>query len=152
LPTYVCSVPPRRLTPAQKTQLAQAISQRHSEATGAPSFFVQVVVEESESKVRFLGGSPINAHIWIRGDIRVGRPEAVRRSLMLNIMHVVSVVTGVKAQDIWIYLCNLEPTDMVEFGHVLPMPGDESAWFDALPKPLQDYMTSLGTSGKTFKL
>lgn len=41
---------------------------------------------------------------------------------------------------------------MVEFGHVLPAPGDESAWFGALPKPLQHYMISLGTSGKTFKL
>lgn len=152
MPTYVCSVPPRRLTPAQKTRIAQAISQRHSEATGAPPFFVQVVIEESESTVRFLGGSPTNAHIWIRGDIRAGRPEAVRQSLMLNIMHDVSAITGVAEQDIWIYLCNLEPTDMVEFGHVLPLPGDESTWFDALPKPLQDYMISLGTSGKTFKL
>src|ERR1700754_3633530 len=102
MPAYVCSVQPQCLTPAQKTQIAQAISQRHSEATGAPSFFVQVVIKESESKVRFLGGSPTNAHIWIRGDIRAGRPEAVRRSLMLNIMHDVSAITGVTTQDIWI--------------------------------------------------
>lgn len=152
MPTYVCSVPPKLLTQEQKARIAQAISQRHSEATGAPSFFVQVEIEESPSKVRYLGGTLTNAHIWIRGDIRAGRPQATRQSLMLNIMRDVSAITGVQAQDIWIYLCNLEPTDMVEFGHVLPSPGDEPAWFDALPKPLQDYMISLGTTGQTFKL
>jgi phenylpyruvate tautomerase PptA (4-oxalocrotonate tautomerase family) len=152
MPTYVCSVPPRRLTQEQKAEIAQAIGRRHSEATGAPSFFVQVEIEESETRLRYLGGRLTNAHIWIRGDIRAGRSEAARRSLMLNILHDVSAITGVQAQDIWIYLCNLEPADMLEFGHVLPLPGDESAWFDALPQPLQDYMTSLGTTGRTFKL
>jgi hypothetical protein len=35
---------------------------------------------------------------------------------------------------------------------VLPAPGEEQAWFESLPAPLQAYMTSLGTTGKTFKL
>ncbi|BDU18950.1 tautomerase family protein [Dyella sp. GSA-30] len=152
MPTYVCSVPPKLLTLAQKSQIAQAISRRHSEATGAPSFFVQVEIEESDSNVRFLGGALSNSHIWIRGDIRAGRPEATRRALMLSIMQDVSDISGLAAQDIWIYLCNLEPTDMVEFGHVLPLPGEESAWFGALPESLQAYMIGLGTTGKTFAL
>ncbi len=152
MPTYICSVPPKLLTKEKKEQIAKAISRRHSEATGAPSFFVQVEIDESATKLRFLGGAPTDAHIWIRGDIRAGRSEMVRKSLMLNIMKEVSDISGVIEQDIWIYLCNLEPTDMVEFGHVLPAPGDEQAWFESLPEPLQSYMLSLGTTGKTFKL
>ena len=56
----------------------------------------------------------------------------------------ISVVTRVSHEQIWVYLCNLEPTDMVEYGHVLPKPGQEKAWFAALPKPLQGYMKKLG--------
>ncbi len=152
MPTYVCSVPPKVLSEDQKTQIAAAISHRHSEATGAPSFFVQVVVEESESARRFLGGEPANAHIWVRGDIRAGRSEEAREQLMLNIMRDVSAITSVQEESIWVYLCNLAPTDMVEYGHVLPRPGEEQDWFDGLPSSLQTYLKALGANQQTFRL
>jgi hypothetical protein len=41
---------------------------------------------------------------------------------------------------------------MLEYGHVLPIPGEETAWFDALPKPLQDRMKKLGANRETFTL
>ena len=56
MPTYVCSVPPKTLSDDQKDQIAAVIGRRHSEATGAPSFFVQVVIEESDTTRRYLGG------------------------------------------------------------------------------------------------
>jgi phenylpyruvate tautomerase PptA (4-oxalocrotonate tautomerase family) len=152
MPTYVCSVPPRLLSEDQKTQIAVAISRRHSEATGAPSFFVQVVIEESESTRRFLGGEPTNTHIWVRGDIRAGRSEDVRRQLMLDIMRDIGAITSVQEESIWVYLCNLEPTDMVEYGHVLPQPGEEQDWFESLPPSLQTYLKALGADQETFRL
>jgi phenylpyruvate tautomerase PptA (4-oxalocrotonate tautomerase family) len=152
MPTYVCSIPPKTLTDIQKTKIAVAISQRHSEATGAPPFFVQVEIEESPTKSRYLGGSPSDAHIWIRGDIRAGRSDAARQQLMLSVMQDVNKITGFKEQDIWIYLCNLAPTDMVEYGHVLPPPGQEKVWFGNLPDELKTYLTSLGVKQETFQL
>ena len=50
------------------------------------------------------------------------------------------------------YVCNLEPTDMVEYGHVLPRPGQEGAWFDSLPAKLQAYLRSLGVTRDNFTL
>jgi phenylpyruvate tautomerase PptA (4-oxalocrotonate tautomerase family) len=152
MPTYVCSVPPKVLSEDQKAKIAGAISRRHSEATGAPSFFVQVVIEESESTRRYLGGEPADAHVWVRGDIRAGRSEPVRSQLMLNIMKDISAITSIQETSIWVYLCNLEPTDMVEYGHVLPPPGREHAWFESLPPALQDYLTALGAKHSTFRL
>jgi phenylpyruvate tautomerase PptA (4-oxalocrotonate tautomerase family) len=143
VPTYVCSVPPKTLSDDQKDQIAAAIGRRHSEATGAPSFFVQVVIEESDTTRRYLGGKLSGAHIWIRGDIRAGRSEAVRSSLILAITEDVSVIAAVPAASIWVYLCNLEPTDMVEFGHVLPRPGEDQLWFEGLPPALQSYLNGL---------
>ena len=152
MPTYVCSVPPNTLSDAQKDQIAAAIAHRHSEATGAPSFFVQVVIEESDTTRRYLGGELSGAHIWIRGDIRAGRSAAVRGALMLAIMKDASAIASVPEASIWVYLSNLEPTDMVEFGHVLPAPGEEQAWFEGLPRSLQTYLKRLGAKRETFKL
>jgi phenylpyruvate tautomerase PptA (4-oxalocrotonate tautomerase family) len=152
MPTYICSVAPNILTDTQKSRIAAAISKRHGEATGAPSFFVQVVIDESPTKTRFLGGSPADQHIWIRGDIRAGRSEDVRQNLMLNIMRDVSRITSMKERDIWVYLCNLTPTDMVEYGHVLPQPGQEKAWFENLPAELKAYLSNLGVDQEKFGL
>jgi phenylpyruvate tautomerase PptA (4-oxalocrotonate tautomerase family) len=152
MPTYVCNVPPRRLTSAQKGAIAKSISHRHSEATGAPPFFVQVVVEESPTTERFLGGSRTDDHIWIRGDIRAGRSEEVRCEMMLKIMRDVKDITDITEDNIWVYVCNLAPTDMVEYGHVLPLPGKEREWFHQLPQSLQHYLATLGTTEENFTL
>lgn len=152
MPTYVCSVPPGLLTPERKQAVAAAISRLHHEATGAPSYFVQVVIEESAGTSRFLGGSPANGRICIRDDIRSGQPEKVRKALMLSIMREVAAIAGVRESAVWVYLCNLAPTDMVEYGHVLPAPGEELAWFEALPAELRTYLAGLGTRATEFKL
>ena len=152
MPTYVCSVPPKLLDDNQKGEIAQAISQRHSEATGAPSFFVQVQIDETPSRQRFLGGTLTNDHIWVRGDIRAGRPDDVRQRLMMNIMQDVSRIAGIPSSSVWIYLCNLAPADMVEHGHVLPLPGQEQQWFASLPETLQRYLTGLGMQSGEVRL
>jgi phenylpyruvate tautomerase PptA (4-oxalocrotonate tautomerase family) len=151
MPTYVCSVPEKSVDDRQKEAIAEAISRIHSEETGAPIFFAQIIIEEKKPD-RFLGPLRASSQIWIRGDIRAGRTEAQRTRMMLRMMEEVSRITGVKDQDIWVYLCNLAPTDMLEYGHVLPKPGEETIWFDQLPKSLQDYMEKHGTTRKTFAL
>ena len=152
MPTYKCAVKPGLLTVDQKQRIASAITRLHSEATGAPTWFVQVVIDENEKRQRYLGGQPADRHIWIRADIRAGRTSQQRERLMLSILQAVSEISGVKESEIWIYLCNLEPEDMVEYGHVLPQPGKEPAWFEGLPPELQRYLVSLGVQKEKFVL
>src|SRR6202790_4313032 len=57
MPTYVCYLPRDRFSQDQKRQIADAITFRHSQATGAPFLFVQVVIEEARGD-RFWGGNP----------------------------------------------------------------------------------------------
>ena len=82
---------------------------------------------------RFLGG-----HRYFYDQITFGADVAiyerdVTKSIviksLLNVMHDVSRITGNPIDDIWVYLCNLAPTDMVEYGRVLPRPGEEEQWF-----------------------
>jgi phenylpyruvate tautomerase PptA (4-oxalocrotonate tautomerase family) len=152
MPTYVCSVLENSVDDHQKGAIAEAIARIHSEETGAPIFFCQIVIEEKKPTNRFLGPSRASGQIWIRGDIRGGRTETQRTQMMLRMMEEVSRITGVKKEEIWVYVCNLAPTDMVEYGHVLPKPGEETAWFNGLPKPLQNHMIKLGTTKETFTL
>jgi hypothetical protein len=71
---------------------------------------------------------------------------------MVQIVKEVSQIAGINEESIWVYLCNLEPTDMIEYGHVLPAPGNEKAWFERLPQSLQDYLAGLGTTKNNFGL
>jgi phenylpyruvate tautomerase PptA (4-oxalocrotonate tautomerase family) len=152
MPTYVCSVLENSVDDRQKEAIAEAIARVHSEETGAPNFFCQIVIEEKKPANRFLGPSRASGQIWIRGDIRGGRTEAQRTKMMLRMMQEISRITGVKREEVWVYVCNLTPTDMVEYGHVLPKPGEETAWFENLPKSLQDHMIELGADRKKFTL
>lgn len=74
------------LLPRKKSAVAKAIARIHSEETGAPEFFVQVIIDENKYADQFLGGKLTTGHIWIRGDIRAGRTEEQRKELMLGIM------------------------------------------------------------------
>ncbi|HEX4989023.1 MAG TPA: tautomerase family protein [Candidatus Binatia bacterium] len=143
MPTYVCVVKAGLLNKQQKQRIASAITRLHSETTGAPTWLVQVVIDENEQRQRYLSGQPADHQIWIRGDIRAGRTSEQRQRLMLGIVQAVSEISGVEESAIWVYLCNLAPDDMVEYGHVLPQAGKEQAWFEALSSELQQYLTSI---------
>jgi phenylpyruvate tautomerase PptA (4-oxalocrotonate tautomerase family) len=141
MPTYVCVVKAGLLNNQQKQRIASAITRLHSETTGAPTWLAQVVIDENEQRQRYLSGQPADHQIWIRGDIRAGRTSEQRQRLMLGIVQAVSEISGVEESAIWVYLCNLAPDDMVEYGRVLPRPGEEQQWFQALPRELQRYLT-----------
>lgn len=152
MPTYIVVAKPGLLSEKQKDDIAVHITQAHTKATGAANYFVQVIVDDAPDRRRYLGGKPSDEHIWINGSIRGGRTKTQRETLMLDIMKGVSAISGVPESRVWIYLNNLEPSDMVEFGQVLPEPGREEAWFDALPRDLQDYLNTLGISRDDFRL
>ncbi len=141
MPTYVCVVKAGLLNDEKKQRIASAITRLHSEATGAPTWLVQVIIDENEHRQHYLNGHPTDRQIWIRGDIRTGRTTEQQQRLMLGIVQAISEISRVEESAIWVYLCNLAPDDMVEYGHVLPRPGEEQQWFEALPRELRRYLT-----------
>jgi hypothetical protein len=50
----------------------------------------------------------------------------------------------VASTGVWVYLVELPATAMVEFGHVLPDPGDEDRRSAALPPKDRAWMRTLG--------
>jgi len=139
MPTYVCFTCADRLTPGQKERIAKVITHAHSEEAVAPSYLVQVIFQSLLPAQHFVGGAPgPQGQIWIRGDIRAGRTRAQRTRLQLRLAEEVGAIASSAPDDLWIYLNEMQPSNMMEFGHLLPEPGAEAEWFAALPEALRD--------------
>jgi phenylpyruvate tautomerase PptA (4-oxalocrotonate tautomerase family) len=144
MPTYVCTVKEGRLSPDQKSGIAAEITRIHCEVTGAPIFFAQVIFEEVKPGNYFMGGAPL-AHdqVFVYGRVRAGR--SVQDKLkMIKLMAEVGEAAGVSRTGVWIYIAELPPRQMIEYGYVLPEPGEEQAWANALPAEDREFMQAVG--------
>ena len=82
-----------------------------------------------------MGGAPLRGHqAFVHGQIRGGRTAESKDALISQILAAVSEASELERNRIWIYLVDIPARQMVEFGHVLPEPGDEPAWMAALPE------------------
>ncbi len=135
MPTYIVrSTLPNLPTPT-KQRIAQAITTAHADITGANTFFAQVVFDHAPGEDWFIGGVPLQGeNLFVHGHVRSGRTDEQKRTLVERLVHDVAAASGLPTQSIWIYLSEIRPSLMAEFGHVLPEPGEEAAWFDALPE------------------
>jgi len=129
MPTYVVTAANMELSSGQKAEIAALITHAHNSATGAPGYFAQVIFSQVQPGNHFIGGKPnATKHLYIHGSIRAGRTDQVKQDLMSAILSGVRPIAGVGAEDIWIYLQDIEAHQMIEFGRFLPLPGGEGAW------------------------
>ena len=146
MPTYHVYVNENRLTREQKQAVAQAITDGHVAQTGAPPYYVQVIIDEVPDENRFVAGRPMVRHMWIRGDVRCRTPEQ-NKALMLELTRRVSGVCDFEQPFIWCDLSSIEPTNILKFGTVFPPAGQEQAWYDALPEAVKTVIQEL-TDGR----
>ncbi|MBR0933221.1 tautomerase family protein [Bradyrhizobium jicamae] len=146
MPTYYCTSAQGRLSAEQKSRIAGEITRIHSEVTGAPSYFAQVIFNEVAPGNWFMGGAPVaHDHIFVYGHIRSGRATVDKTRMIRLMADAVALAADVDGKRaVWVYLNELQPRLMIEFGHVLPEPGDEPAWTDALPQADRSFMQSIG--------
>jgi phenylpyruvate tautomerase PptA (4-oxalocrotonate tautomerase family) len=129
MPTYTVTTANVVLTSAQESEIAAAITDAHHQNTGAPGFFAQVLFVALPARKHYIGGK-LNStpHIYLHGLIRAGRSAAAKTGLIQQIALKVREIAGVGAEDIWVYVQDIPPEQMVEFGRVLPAPGAEAQW------------------------
>ncbi len=146
MPTYTVHYSSHVLGAEMKHQLALEITNAHQRVTGAEGFFAQVLFQERAPQDCYLGGSPVqHPQFFVQGQIRAGRSSQVRRDLLVALRDVVMAVTGLTLSQVWVYLVELRPSDMMEYGHILPPPGEEKAWFSALGLTLQHQLLKKST-------
>lgn len=134
MPTYTCTAASGLLDAQRKSAIALAVTRAHCEITGAPSYFAQVFFEEIARGDHFIGGMPLaHDHVFVYGRIRAGRSAGIREALILRLVADVAEAAGIDAFGVWVYLLELPPEAMAEFGHLLPQAGGEAAWTASLP-------------------
>lgn len=138
MPTYAISTA-TDVTTEQRARIVASITSIHSVEATAPRYFVQIIFQRVEPGSFFIGGEPASPdHVWVRADIRAGRTREQKARMLERIMVETSAILGISDQDVWVYISDIPAHGVLEFGHVLPEPGQEEAWLGSLPDALRE--------------
>ncbi|MBU3557225.1 4-oxalocrotonate tautomerase [Polynucleobacter sp. Ross1-W9] len=134
------------LTTHQKFELAKAITKIHADITGAEAYFAQVVFKALDMHDCFIGGVLLDEpHIFLNGQIRNGRSEQMKKQLLVELEIAMQRTTKLGSHQIWAYIDEIVPGQMIEYGQILPAVGDDSVWFSTLPASIQKKLIYLNS-------
>ena len=100
--------------------------------------------KETSKGDHFMGGKEVvTPEIFVQGFIRAGRTKDIKKKLIISLKDRLIEVLQLKQSQIWIYLIDLEHTQMLEYGEILPEPGKEAEWFSNLSVELKNKLSNL---------
>jgi phenylpyruvate tautomerase PptA (4-oxalocrotonate tautomerase family) len=145
MPSYIVTCAEGRLTGSQKNQIAETVTRAHGDSTGSPYYFARLTFNEVNPDNCFLGGTQLDGdQIFVHGTIREGRPKAMKDALIARLTADVATASGMKPNCVWVYLSELPPNQMIEFGRPLPLHGKEAEWSASLPEAEKARLETIG--------
>jgi phenylpyruvate tautomerase PptA (4-oxalocrotonate tautomerase family) len=129
MPVYQCYSPKGFLTKPIKAEIADEITTIHTNATGAPDLFVNVLFLDLPDGDCFVARKPAT-HSYIFGAIRHGRDLETRQAMLRELSRMWTRLTGQPEAEVLVSLSEAKPENAMEAGLILPEPGDEERWFD----------------------
>jgi phenylpyruvate tautomerase PptA (4-oxalocrotonate tautomerase family) len=129
LPIYQIASHHGLLTTEMKTEVAEAITQAHVDATGAPRSFVHVFFNEVPPGIAYSAGALDNKITGIQGAIRENRTLEQKQRLIKRIVADWSRITGQSPKEVVAGLNEIDSATSMEYGLILPPPGKEPEWF-----------------------
>jgi len=146
MPAYTVTAPAGQLSQTQKQSIATEITRVHCDVTGAPTYFVQVIFNDVQEGNYFRGGRRLEGadNIYVHGRIRAGRNSETKERLLLDLMNAVTEAAGIDSTNVQVYLVEVPARQIVEFGRILPLPGEEDAWWQSMPAQLRTRIEAKG--------
>tara|TARA_B100001248_G_scaffold247385_1_gene218826 strand:- start:241 stop:681 length:441 start_codon:yes stop_codon:yes gene_type:complete len=144
MPTYFVNTSNIKIKKSIKEKIAIKITNIHNKATGANKYFAQVIFNEAKRGAHYMGGKIVlKPEIFIYGHIRSGRTAKVKNKLLTGLREVIIKNTRLKKDNIWVYILDLKPSQMIEYGEILPKSGGEKKWFKNLPINLKKRLNEI---------
>jgi phenylpyruvate tautomerase PptA (4-oxalocrotonate tautomerase family) len=144
MPTYIVTSSNYNISKEQKKIIASGITKTHHEVTGANKYFAQVIFKETSKGNHFMGGKEVlTPEIFAQGFIRAGRSKDIKKKLVVRLKDCLVKAAGLEQSQIWIYLIDLEHSQMLEYGEILPEPGKELEWFSNLSAELKEKLSKI---------
>ena len=138
MPTYIVRSSNIKFSQKRKNEIAKEITQTHNKITGANSYFAQVIFDNNKQNNHFMGGKIVkDQQIFLYGHIRAGRTNKIKNQLIKTLRNAIIKKSSIKKFNVWVYLLDLPPAQMIEYGEILPKSGKEKKWFNSLSKSLQ---------------
>ena len=144
MPTYTVKYSNINLSQKQKNSIANDITNTHSKYTGANTFFAQIIFQKNEKNSHFMGGKLVKTkEIFLNGQIRGGRSSKIKEKLILSLKKSLIKNSKVDEDKVWVYLEDLFPNQMIEYGKILPKSGKEKKWIKSLSINLKKRLQKL---------
>ena len=144
MPTYTVTNSNFELNTRQKEEIAKGITKIHNVVTGANTYFAQVIFNKTKDNDHFMGGKKVKEpQIFLHGQIRAGRGSEIKKKLILDLRDILAKKAKLDETQVWVYIVDLTPTQMIEYGAVLPESGGEIEWFNNLSEKLKKKLSAL---------
>ncbi len=144
MPTYTVTNSNFNLSSKQQKKLAEGITKVHNVVTGANTYFAQVIFNKTKKNNHFMGGKKVKEpSMFLLGQIRAGRSKEVKDKLISDLKDVMIKNSKLDETQIWVYINDLPPSQMIEYGAVLPESGKEKEWFTNLSTKLKKKLSTL---------
>ena len=144
MPTYTLSYSNIKLNSKIKTKIAKDITKTHKQVTGANTYFAQVIFNKIKKNSHFIGGlKTTKPQFFLHGQIRFGRSINIKKKLIVNLRNILIKLSKLYKSQVWIYIVDLMPNQMIEYGEILPESGKENFWFSKLSSKLKKELKSL---------
>ena len=144
MPTYTVTNSNFNLSSKQQKKLAEGITKVHNVVTGANTYFAQVIFNKTKKNNHFMGGKKVKEpSLFLLGQIRAGRSKEVKDKLISDLKNVLVKNSKLDETQVWVYINDLPPSQMIEYGAVLPDSGKEKEWFANLPVKLKKKLAAI---------
>ena len=144
MPTYTVTNSNFKLNLKQKNEIAKGITKIHNKVTGANTYFAQVIFNKVKNGNHFMGGKKVKEpQIFLYGQIRAGRTSKIKKRLILELRDILIKKAKINKSQVWVYILDLFPSQMIEYGEILPKSGSEKKWFNNLSPKLKKKLSAL---------